>query len=342
MSTSKRRSLKSELGFIEIEYMIAGALVTILIMAVMGALAMMHRFQRANDASADSYYMLNSLIATVKTEDKCTQALQGAIIPTSVGMETPVSIPVELPNVGMTTLAAGPGEIIPGVRITTLSLLYNPGMPSTMPPPPPQTVTLINGTVLTQHLVNIRLATQKLADGQPAGFTAPKDIPVPVLVDAGNRIQYCEIDAGEARVCAESGGMWDPSAPRVHDPTNPRCKSTDHCDYGGSFSISEAFTNGHGGYVNPLTGGFGCPAGFTQQRTGTISSSRQCGKECVENFFYPTYTCMRCNPGLADMALQPMVRMANPSITSFINAQNADMTTQRNNIRTTLFGIPIP
>ncbi|MEK7356396.1 MAG: hypothetical protein AAB250_08100, partial [Bdellovibrionota bacterium] len=76
MKSSKRlTSHFSELGFIEVEMMIAAGLVVLLVASVSAGIAMMSKFQRSNDAAADSYYVLQQLITTVRTQNTCTLAL---------------------------------------------------------------------------------------------------------------------------------------------------------------------------------------------------------------------------------------------------------------------------
>ena len=325
MKSSKRlTSHFSELGFIEVEMMIAAGLVVLLVASVSAGIAMMSKFQRSNDAAADSYYVLQQLITTVRTQNTCTLALQGATIPTSIaGGETPVTVPVDL-GAGPVSVSAG-SIPIPGVKIKDLTLAFNNLVPSAGTVAP-QLIPTSAGT-LQQYVLNLRLSTEKIVDTQSTGFTKPKDIPVSVLVDASNRIQYCEIDAAEARACAETGGIWDPLAALN---TLERCKPRDaHCDVAGSYSIGNAAC-GPNTFVNHLTGGRNCPAGFIRQRTGTLAQSVQSGKETVDNTFCPIYTCVRCSdrvPALANAPLIGPITVPNATINGAIQDNATDQQT---------------
>ncbi|MES2964107.1 MAG: hypothetical protein V4760_09480 [Bdellovibrionota bacterium] len=344
--------LKSETGFLEVEFLIAGALGLLLIGAVSASIAMMSRFQRSNDAASDTYYLFQQLSTVMKTKDLCTQALRNAIIPTTIAAgETPVSINMDLMGTGtLTTVAAGL-EPIPGVKIDGLSLAYNSLVWSTDPAPAPIDIRLYGGGVLKQYTLNLRLRAEKWVAGESAGYVRPKDIPVSVLVDpVTNAIQYCEIDAAEARTCNETGGQWDPAAPVpaatvVNAPatfSRPRCRARDHCDFGGSFSDPAAA--GAGGFVNPVTNNYTCPVGYNQKRTGTMALSSQSGKTSVQNTFYATYTCMRCANAIGDDPFYGPSVQANTALTSFItdNVQDfADLEADVNNTQSQI-GAPVP
>lgn len=261
----------------------------------------MMKFQKRADQSNESQIFARELALSLKSEDNCTNALSGRTLPapTTYSMTSAVSnitaagadlarvtIP-EQPITFTVPIATQTVTVQPGfkpsnsLQVLSVGLLEN-AQYGELP------FKLRDNTDVKEKLVVIRLHTERLENGLPAGTNPPKDIPVKVLLNPDGTIRGCNVSASAALTCEQMGGHWDPTAPSP----DQRCIPRRSCQYGGTFSEAPL---SQGGFANALTGGYTClDATFTRQRTGTVTYARACGKTCVNNFYYPIYTCTRC------------------------------------------------
>lgn len=277
-----------------------------ILLAVAGSIGSMVKFQKKADQANESQIFVRELALSLKSEDNCTAALQGKTFPTSTSFNLSsamagVSAAADglvnntLPEQAITftvplaasTVTVQPGATpYPSLQVTSVTLLEN-AQYGEVP------FKLRDNTDVKEKLAIVRVRTERLENGVVVGENPPKDIPVKVLLDPSGVIQSCNVSASAALTCEQMGGHWNPTA---IDP-DQRCIPRRSCQYGGTYSTAPL---SQGGYANALTGGFNClDSSYTAQRTGTVTYATACGKTCVNNFYYPIYTCTRCGDQVA-------------------------------------------
>ncbi|NJL24337.1 MAG: hypothetical protein HC902_03610 [Calothrix sp. SM1_5_4] len=105
----------------------------------------------------------------------------------------------------------------------------------------------VNQVAVNRYVARVRLSVSHINE------TIYRDrfFEFPVLVDSTNAIRACNNELNVADACQALGFIWDTSGP------TPVCVPQGACLSGGSYAT------GPGAYVNPATGGYSCPSGFT-------------------------------------------------------------------------------
>ncbi len=143
-------------------------------------------------------------------------------------------------------------------------------------------VTDAAGTVtvqpVTRYMARIQLDLKHI---NGSGYR-PRYFEIPVHVDAANRIVSCNNEFNISDACDALGFEYNPAAA----PGEPLCQPSKACMSGGSYGC---------GYTNPATGGFSCPAGFTEYAAGAHNiGAVSCGKWCCRPTHCPTFHCLKC------------------------------------------------
>jgi len=109
----------------------------------------------------------------------------------------------------------------------------------------------------------------------------PRYFEIPVHIDATNKVVSCVNEFNISDACDAMGFRYNPNA------TTPDtlCQPDRACFSGGSY----------GPTVNPATGGYSCPDGFTAYKAGAYNiRARSCGKYCCFPTYQTMFHCLRC------------------------------------------------
>lgn len=269
-------------GFSLVEIMAALGITTILALALASTMGFLGTHKKSVELSQEADELVSDFRRALQNPTTCDSMLNGKTIdPTGV----PTAVTLAVVNQGTSKTFAAGTTLVPGISLSSVDLKVDPIMPYK------DTAIDVSGTMTTmrQYHAMIHLQFQKTATFNPK----PYFIPMKLYTQQGTNtvIQCVAQQMKDANDCVAIGYKWD-------DATST-CMPTGRCLYGGSFSNSPV-----GGFVNPLTNANACPAGYSEQQTGAINYSSDCGKSCVQANVVPVMSCLRCvNATGADIAL---------------------------------------
>jgi hypothetical protein len=242
----------------------------------------MYSAQRSATAGFTANQLIDEIRVNLAAPPACDASLAASGKTFNPAAVNPLSPLVLTIGAQVRTLSVGQ-ELEPGLTLTRLDLIKNAQVPV-------QDVKIKTGAgvqLMRKYVAHVVVQIQK--DHKIASTSPPIFIPVTVLIPAaGTAIYSCGGQSVLQETCEDLNSIWDATA-----PPGQECKPAGGCKYGGSFSASDAPADSR--YVNDMTGGYNCPAGYTAQRSGSITVTGQCGKRCVTNNYFPTYECMMCN-----------------------------------------------
>ena len=282
--------IRSANGFTILEAIIAAAAGLIVLGGLMSGITAMSTIAARSTVSSNSSDFEQELAEALKSGDICSSALAGKTLDIS-NFDPQTVAPITLSTV--MTGGQAPRDLSEntsvdtGVTIEKLRLAAIDTSVAT-----PVDVATSSGPQKL-YLAILHVQTRKTSGTTAGSLSRPIDIPLKILVGAGNVIQKCNTDSSEARSCSESGGKWDPTAA----PAN-RCTPQNSCQFAGTYSDT-GFT---GSYPNELTGQYNCPDTFGPVRSGTMTIAARTSKYGIGNSYVGIYTCVKCGGSFAAQA----------------------------------------
>jgi len=299
--------MKNNRGFTLVEVLISAALAILVALGV-GAIIRESFKQTQNTITRGiSTEFADSFTKWLHTSSGCVAALQGQALPLSEmnltvnGFGALTGALAVLPgatntNGGVSQIPTAPPalpitsgtQINPQLLVKSLTFKEKPGLSGTV---------RYNGVDLKQKVVQINLQMQTNTMNEPQ-VVRENVIELPVTVDAGNVVQFCNVELSQEQICMASGAHWD--------PTSGQCLQVESCTIEGRFARAksnpasqccEHYTNP---WQNHITGTDSCPAGSVEQQIGEKyygnSRTYSCGKKCTANIddWEDFYVCLKC------------------------------------------------
>ena len=282
------------LGLVEV--LVASVIAMIVIAGVGNIVLDSQKAQKSVQLGQSAGFFTNQL-ASLYTADCPMSAM--SYVYNSAALATPVDMDFGMVDMGTGSFRLQAGTTIPNMdlKINSLRLknLVDGGIYST------------GGVNYQTHNAALYISFTKL--GSTLGVKTSKEVVMGVsLVTqvAGNIVVKCSfhgstgatsistsdytslVNQAAQTSCESNGGLWNTTL------TPPQCQFPNDCKYYGSYSSPGAGAGAGASFLNPLTGGYSCPAGSSPYQQGAVTSAVSCGKSCVRSVFTPIFTCMKC------------------------------------------------
>lgn len=274
--------LRTNKGFTLAETMIGLGVSTIVLLGVAQSFEMLSQGKKSIELGSSATEWTQELRQTMKTT-QCQATLAGKAFPASMG----ASLTLNSVSMGGKTYTKG-ADMGRGMILKDVQLIRNSSSGTSMT----YQATPSSSKVQALSYVGVlRVQLEKPAASMGGKAMPPAYIPVRVTTDMSNKVLDCT-NVGDltASTCSDLNFIWDAAT--------EQCRyRLGQCQYAGSY-VSKNFTNGAttGGFVNPFTNDYSCPAGEDYQArvAGSFNKAESCGKGCVRNLLAPVYECVKC------------------------------------------------
>lgn len=221
--------------------------------------------------------------------------------------------------------AAANPEAAAGLTVTSLQFVQSDVPQASSGIDVTGTGATVSGTLLTGNIV---IGLKKTNTSLYARDFKPASIPAVIAVDAGNKIIGCATVANDSSTCSQMGNQWLPL-----NPPGEQCLRVNQCDIGGGYCQAPA---GEGGFKNPATNDYKCPAGYDARQKGVVSYATSCGKSCINTTMHPVIECAKCR-GLGGASIPGSTPQTYTDVT--LDFSSSDTETQTSALGSFLSGL---
>lgn len=280
---------RNQRGDIVLSTLIAFGISAIVLAGVVSGIISLYKMQKSADLSSEQKTATKALNQMLSVKQVCRDAFLNKNISSSIANPnnqnymTDMSGGQVIMNGQVLTLGAANSEISPGVQLSKIDYLQVSNSAVVMSLPSGAGFASMN--VYQGKLV---LGTKKANEDLFFKIYKDVELPIEVAVDGSGQVQWCATTDEEGELCTSMNGQWHPLAAE-----GLRCITKNSCVFAGSYADPSAPAS-EGGFNNIYTNARSCPAGFSARKKGSIAYSYSCGKNCVENRYYPTYECSAC------------------------------------------------
>jgi hypothetical protein len=267
--------LRTKKGFTLAETMIGLGVSMVVLLGVAQSFNLLSRSKKSIEMGADAVQWTQEFRQAMSS-GQCAATLTGKAFPGTAGGST------DIPSIKMSsTVTVNVGsEIRPGVVLNSVKLIRNisgGGVPTTYGTNTPAKI----------HVGVLRVQLQKPSMTMGGALPQPTYIPVRLTTSNSNQILDCATVTNLTEsTCTDMHFVWSAG----------QCLyRLGQCQYAGSY-VSSSYTGGgaSGGYKNPFSNGYNCPADYDARLAGSVNTAKSCGKGCVSNLLAPVYECVKC------------------------------------------------